>query len=204
MTTRTYTAARSPGTARSLNSVQRVLRSLIWFGLFILLGIITLALAFVASLATDFLGYVVLAIGGFFTLVIPGMISRCLYVVPEFERVVVLKLGEFVGVKGPGKFWVIPYPPFYQSVAAKLDIRVQTRVITAAETLTADNVPVGCEAVIFWRVENPQQAALGVANYAEAVFQAANSALKDTVGTLELTDLLGLRESVQAVEGYYR
>jgi regulator of protease activity HflC (stomatin/prohibitin superfamily) len=196
MTTRTYTAARSPGTARSLNSVQRVLRSLIWFGLFILLGIITLALAFVASLATDFLGYVVLAIGGFFTLVIPGMISRCLYVVPEFERVVVLKLGEFVGVKGPGKFWVIPYPPFYQSVAAKLDIRVQTRVITAAETLTADNVPVGCEAVIFWRVENPQQAALGVANYAEAVFQAANSALKDTVGTLELTDLLGLRERV--------
>jgi regulator of protease activity HflC (stomatin/prohibitin superfamily) len=45
-------------------------------------------------------------------------------------------------------------------VAALLDLRVQTRVITAAETLTADNVPVGCEAVIFWRVEDPQRAAL--------------------------------------------
>jgi len=108
----------------------------------------------------------------------------------------VLKMGKFVGVKGPGKFWVIPYPPFYQSVAARLDTRVQTRVITAAETLTADNVPVGCEAVIFWRVEDPERAALKVANYAEAVFQAANSALKDTVGTLELTDMLGERDKV--------
>jgi regulator of protease activity HflC (stomatin/prohibitin superfamily) len=73
---------------------------------------------------------------------------------------------------------------------------VQTRVITAAETLTADNVPVGCEAVVFWRVENPRRSALDVANYREAVFQAANSALKDTIGMLELTELLGSREKV--------
>ena len=196
MSSRTYSVASGAGNTRSLNSVQRVLRTMIWFGLFIVLGIITLVLAFVASLAAEALGYIVLAIGGLFTLVIPGTISRCLYVIPEFERVVILKLGEFVGVKGPGKFWVIPYPPFYESIAAKLDIRVQTRVITAAETLTADNVPVGCEAVVFWRVENPRQAALEVADYAEAVFQAANSALKDTVGTLELTELLGQREKV--------
>lgn len=55
-----------------------------------------------------------------------------------------------------------------------------------AQTLAADNVPVGTEAGIFWRVEDPRTAALAVANYAEAVFQAANSALKDPVGTLEL------------------
>ena len=109
---------------------------------------------------------------------------------------VTLKLGKFIGVRGPGKFWVIPYPPFYQSVAAELDIRVQTRVITAAQTLTRDNVPVGCEAVLFWRVEDSQKAALNVVNYAEAVFQAANSALKDTVGTLDLSDLLSERDKV--------
>jgi regulator of protease activity HflC (stomatin/prohibitin superfamily) len=91
---------------------------------------------------------------------------------------------------------VIPYPPFYQSIAMTLDMRVQTRVITAAETLTADNVPVGVEAVIFWRVEDAEKAALDVVNYREAVFQAANSALKDTTGTLELSDLLGEREKV--------
>jgi len=186
----------STSSSRTLHSVQRVLRSLIWFGLFFLLGILTLIVAFFLSMVVDFLGYAAIVVGGFLTLIIPGMVSRCLYVIPEFERVVVLKMGKFTGVEGPGNFWVIPYPPFYQSVAAKLDMRVQTRVITAAETLTADNVPVGCEAVIFWRVEDPQRAALDVANYTEAVFQAANSALKDTVGTLELTDLLGEREKV--------
>jgi regulator of protease activity HflC (stomatin/prohibitin superfamily) len=181
---------------RSLSNVQRVLRTLIWFVLFFLLGGITVVLGFLALSVQPFLGVVVFAIGGLASLIIPGMISRCLYVMPEFQRVVVLKLGKFDGVRGPGLFWVIPYPPFYQSVAEIVDLRVQTRVITAAQTLTADNVPVGCEAVLFWRVESPKQAALEVANYREAVFQAANSALKDTIGTLELSELLGSREKV--------
>jgi regulator of protease activity HflC (stomatin/prohibitin superfamily) len=169
-TVRTLSYASS--TNRSLYRVQTVLRTWIWFGLFVLIGVFFLILAGVASF------------------------SSCLYIIPEFERAVILKMGKFDGVRGPGRFWVVPYPPFYQSVAARLDTRVQTRVITAAETLTADNVPVGCEAVIFWRVEDAERAALAVANYAEAVFQAANSALKDTVGTLELTDLLGERDKV--------
>jgi len=197
MSTRTITFQPAGSTSdRSLRSVQRVLRSLIWFGLFLALGILTVFVALLLSAVAEPMGYVIFVVGGFFSLIIPGMVSRCLYVIPEFERVVVLKMGKFIDVQGPGNFWVIPYPPFYQSVAAKLDMRVQTRVITAAETLTADNVPVGCEAVIFWRVEDPQRAALDVANYTEAVFQAANSALKDTVGTLELTDLLGERDKV--------
>jgi regulator of protease activity HflC (stomatin/prohibitin superfamily) len=163
----------------------------------VFLGVITLAIAgLLAWLIAPVASVPVLIIGGLASLIIPGMVSSCLYIIPEFERAVVLKMGKFEGVKGPGRFWVVPYPPLYQSVAARLDTRVQTRVITAAETLTADNVPVGCEAVIFWRVEDPERAALQVANYAEAVFQAANSALKDTIGTLELTDLLGERDKV--------
>ena len=193
-TTCTYSAASTSN--RSLYRVQTVLRTLIWLGAFVLLGAITLALAGLASVAWTYAAIPVLIIGGLAALIFPGMISSCLYIIPEFERAVVLKMGKFDGVKGPGRFWVVPYPPFYQSVAARLDTRVQTRVITAAETLTADNVPVGCEAVIFWRVEDPESAALAVQNYAEAVFQAANSALKDTVGTLELTDLLGERDKM--------
>lgn len=190
-------------TTRNLNNVQRVQRTLIWFGLFFLFGILTVLLALlVGSLLGgafgSIAGFAVLAVGGLFSLIVPGMISSCLYIVPQNERVVVLKLGKFQGVKGPGRFWVVPYPPFNESVMAQIDLRVQTRVITAAETLTADNVPVGCEAVVFWRVEDPQRAALDVANYREAVFQAANSALKDTIGTLELSDLLGEREKVSA------
>ena len=183
---------------RNVNSVQRVLRAMIWFGVFFVLVIATFAASLIANLIAPGLGYAVFAIGGLASLIVPGMVSSTLHIIPEFERVVLLKLGEFVGVRGPGRFWVIPYPPFYQSVAARLDTRVQTRVITAAQTLTSDNVPVGAAAVIFWRVEDPQRAALEVVNYAEATFQAANSALKDAVGTLELSELLGEREKVSA------
>lgn len=185
------------GDPRSLNSVQRTLRTLIWLGIFLLLGtIVAVASLFLTAVVHEAVGVAVAIFGGLVALIVPGAVARCLYVIPDFRRVVVLRMGSFEGVKGPGKFWVIPYPPFYQSVAAELDIRVRTRVITAAQTLTKDNVPVGCEAVVFWRVEDPRRAALEVANYAEAVFQAANSALKDTVGTLELTDLLGEREKI--------
>jgi regulator of protease activity HflC (stomatin/prohibitin superfamily) len=186
----------SSSSNRSLSSVQRVLRTLLWFILAFVVAGITGVLAYLLYPIQVILAGVVLVTGGLLTLVIPSMVVRSLYVIPEFQRVVVLKMGKFNGVKGPGLFWVIPYPPFYQSVAEILDLRVQTRVITAAETLTADNVPVGCEAVVFWRVENPRRSALDVANYREAVFQAANSALKDTIGMLELTELLGSREKV--------
>jgi regulator of protease activity HflC (stomatin/prohibitin superfamily) len=169
---------------------------MIWFGLFALFVIITAVLALIVSALSDLLGILVVVLGGIFSLVVPGLVSGSLYIIPEFERVVILKLGKFIGVRGPGRFWVIPYPPFYQSIAMTLDMRVQTRVITAAETLTSDNVPVGVEAVIFWQVEDAKKAALDVANYREAVFQAANSALKDTIGTLELTEALGEREMV--------
>ncbi|MBN2393221.1 MAG: hypothetical protein JXR84_20995 [Anaerolineae bacterium] len=187
-------------TSRNLNNVQRVQRALIWFALFFLIGVITVILAVgVGFLLPDIggaVGVAVFVVGGLLALIVPGMFSSSLYIVSEYERVIVLKLGKFVGVRGPGRFWVIPYPPFNESVTAQIDLRVQTRVITAAETLTDDNVPVGCEAVIFWRVEDPQKAALSVANYQEAVFQAANSALKDTTGMLELSELLGSRDKV--------
>jgi regulator of protease activity HflC (stomatin/prohibitin superfamily) len=146
------------------------------------------------------LGTICLAPWGLLSVIVvfavPSALSRCFYIIPEYQRVVVLKLGEFVGVRGPGRFWVIPYPPYYQSAAMTLDMRIQTQVIKAAQTLTMDNVPVGCEAVLFWRVEDPRIAALKVKNHAEAVYLAANSALKDTIGTLELSELLSQREKV--------
>jgi regulator of protease activity HflC (stomatin/prohibitin superfamily) len=189
---------------RDLNQVQQVMRMLIWIGVFIVTGIVLgLLAALVGVIGSAVLGEVGVACAGpvglvalVLLFVVPTTISRCLYIIPEYQRVVVLKMGEFVGVRGPGQFWVIPYPPFYQSAAMMLDMRIQTQTIKAAETLTKDNVPVGCEAVLFWRVENPRIAALKVKNHAEAVYMAANSALKDTIGTLELSDLLGQRELV--------
>jgi regulator of protease activity HflC (stomatin/prohibitin superfamily) len=182
------------------------MRTLVWCFTFVVFGLILVALTFVIISFVDSVfgesetGLVCLGPWGFIAfilaLAVPGMISRTLYIIPEYQRVVALKLGEFVGIRGPGQAWVIPYPPFYQSAAMILDMRIQTHIIKAAETLTKDNVPVGCEAVIFWRVENPRVAALKVQNHAEAVYLAANSALKDTIGTLELTQLLSHRELV--------
>jgi regulator of protease activity HflC (stomatin/prohibitin superfamily) len=191
---RMYSQSVAPG-SRSLYKVQNILRFWVWLLIIILIALPALVLALALGLSSA-LGVVVLIVGGLIALGLAGMFSSSIYIIPEFQRAIVFKMGKFKGVKGPGFFMAIRHPPFFQSVAAILDIRVQTRVITAAETLTADNVPVGCEAVIFWRVEDPERAALAVANYAEAVFQAANSALKDTVGTLELTDLLGERDKV--------
>jgi len=188
--------SRNTAPKENLYGVQRVLRALIWFLIFFVLGGLTLIFSILLATIWDMLWIPFMIIGGFFSLIIPGMLSRTLFVIPEFQRVVILKMGKFAGVRGPGRFWVVPYPPLYESVAMTLDLRVQTRVITAAQTLTSDNVPVGCEAVLFWSVEDPETAALEVANYHEAVFQAANSALKDTIGTLELSELLSEREMV--------
>jgi regulator of protease activity HflC (stomatin/prohibitin superfamily) len=204
MTTTQYQRAVSGYAApRALNQVQSVMRMLIWVGTFILVGIIMgligIGILLIGNAIGD-LGTICSAPWGILSfiaaLAVPSMISRCFYIIPEYERVVVLKLGEFVGVRGPGRFWVIPYPPYYQSAAMTLDMRIQTQVIKAAQTLTMDNVPVGCEAVLFWRVEDPRIAALKVKNHAEAVYLAANSALKDTIGTLELSELLSQREKV--------
>jgi regulator of protease activity HflC (stomatin/prohibitin superfamily) len=183
-------------TSRGLNTVQTFLRLVIWLVCFAVFFGLTVFLSGIMAAIAEFLSAPTLVVGGVVSLILATMFSRTLYVIPEYERVVLLRLGKFIGVKGPGLFWVIPYPPFFRSVAAILDIRIQTRVIKAAETLTSDNVPVGCEAVVFLRVEDPERAALHVADYQEAVFQAANSAIKDTVGTLELTELLSEREIV--------
>ena len=197
MTTQLVSVSPARSGGRALNTVQRTLRGMIWLMTFSVMAAVTLVLAFALGVqAGSTLGTAILVLGFFVDVVVPGLITRCLYITPEYQRIVVLRMGEFSAVKGPGRFWVIPYPPFYQSVVAELDIRVQTRVITASQTLTRDNVPVGCEAVIFWRVEDPRKAALDVADYGEAVFQAANSALRDTVGMLDLGDLLSARDKV--------
>jgi regulator of protease activity HflC (stomatin/prohibitin superfamily) len=199
----------SQNTMREINQVQSVTRTVVWVSTFTLVVLILLALTLlIVGLSNRILlreearlgillcwgTWGIVALG--LALIVPGMFSRTLYIIPEYQRVVVLKLGEFVDVKGPGRFWIIPYPPFYESMALMLDLRIQTHVIHAAETLTKDNVPVGCEAVVFWRVEDPRVAALKVQNHAQAVYLAANSALKDTIGQLELSELLSHREMV--------
>src|SRR5881296_2455977 len=112
----------------------------------------------------------------------------------QWERAVVLRLGKYVGLRGPGLFWIIP---FVDSVSAWIDQRVITTGFAAEETLTSDTVPVNVDAVLFWVVYDPEKAALEVQNYPAAVSWAAQTALRDIIGRTSLSDLLRGRERIE-------
>jgi regulator of protease activity HflC (stomatin/prohibitin superfamily) len=112
----------------------------------------------------------------------------------QWERAVVLRLGKFIGLRGPGLFWVIP---FVDNISSWIDQRVITTAFAAEETLTSDTVPVNVDAVLFWVVYDPEKAALEVQNYPAAVSWAAQTALRDIIGRTSLSDLLRGRERIE-------
>src|SRR5438128_399303 len=112
----------------------------------------------------------------------------------QWERAVVLRLGKFTGLNGPGLFWIIP---FVDNISSWIDQRVITTAFAAEETLTSDTVPVNVDAVLFWVVYDPEKAALEVQNYPAAVSWAAQTALRDIIGRTSLSDLLRGRERIE-------
>ena len=115
-------------------------------------------------------------------------------VAQQWERAVVLRLGQYVGLKGPGLFWIVP---FVDVVARLIDQRVITTAFAAEQTLTSDPVPVNVDAVLFWVVHDPEKAALEVQNYPAAVSWGAQTALRDIIGRTSLADLLRGREKIE-------
>jgi regulator of protease activity HflC (stomatin/prohibitin superfamily) len=113
----------------------------------------------------------------------------------QWERAVVLRFGRFVGLRGPGLFWVTP---FVDRVSSWIDQRTITTSFAAEQTLTSDTVPVNVDAVLFWMVHDAEKAALEVQNYEQAVSWAAQTALRDIIGRTTLTDLLRGRERIEA------
>jgi regulator of protease activity HflC (stomatin/prohibitin superfamily) len=115
-------------------------------------------------------------------------------VAKQWERGVVLRLGRYIGLRGPGLFWVMP---FVDSVTRWIDQRVITTSFAAEQTLTSDTVPVNVDAVLFWLVYDPEKAALEVQEYQQAVSWAAQTALRDIIGRTSLVDLLKGRERIE-------
>jgi regulator of protease activity HflC (stomatin/prohibitin superfamily) len=116
-------------------------------------------------------------------------------VAQQWERAVVLRLGRFVGLRGPGLFWVVP---FVDRVVTWIDQRTITTSFAAEQTLTTDTVPVNVDAVLFWMVHDVEKAALEVQDYSQAVSWAAQTALRDIIGRTTLADLLRGREHIEA------
>ena len=113
----------------------------------------------------------------------------------QWERAIVLRLGRYSGMRGPGLFWVVP---FIDIVGSWIDQRTITTSFAAEQTLTSDTVPVNVDAVLFWMVHDAQKAALEVQNYGQAVSWAAQTALRDIIGRTPLVELLRGRERIES------
>lgn len=111
----------------------------------------------------------------------------------EWEKAVVLRLGKFLGLRGPGQFWIIPV---VDTIPAWVDHRVMVTPFAAEKTLTKDTVPVDVDAVLFWLVWDAQKAALEVKEYQDAIAWAAQTALRDIIGKMMLADILVGREAI--------
>jgi len=110
-----------------------------------------------------------------------------LKIAKEWERVVVLRLGKFNRLKGPGMFFIIP---LIDSIAQVVDMRIRATDFASESTLTKDTVPVNVDAICFWMVWDAKKAILEVEDYYLAIVLSAQTALRDIIGIHELADML--------------
>ena len=137
-----------------------------------------------------------LIIGAVITLAIlwvANIIARIFYILPQWERIVLLRLGKSVGARGPGLFIV---PPFIYSVARILDVRITTYEVKATKTLTRDNIPIDVTAAVELEIEDPEKAAIDVQDYWKTTEWASMEALKSTIGGNDLRPLLSETERI--------
>jgi regulator of protease activity HflC (stomatin/prohibitin superfamily) len=133
------------------------------------------------------------AIWFFVAIILIATIVSSLRICSEWQRKVVLRLGRFAGVRGPGVFFLLPYA---ETTPYTVDMRMAVNNFTAEQTLTRDNVPVNVDTVLYWRVVDPQRAVLQVTDYGAAVMGAAQTALRDIIGRTNLSDLLSDRAAL--------
>ncbi len=129
---------------------------------------------------------------GFIGLILLIILFSAIKVVQEYERGVVFRLGRFVGAKGPGLFFIIPFVDRMQ----KVDLRTVTLDVPSQEAISRDNVTVKVNAVVYFRVMEPGKAVIQVEDYRRATWQIAQTTLRNVIGQSELDELLANREKV--------
>jgi len=121
-----------------------------------------------------------------------GLLSMSIKIVKEYERAVIFRLGRLLGAKGPGLFFIIP---FVDSLM-KVDLRIVTADVPEQRTITRDNVTVGVDAVVYYKVFDPVKAVTKIENYHYGVLMLSQTTLRDIIGQVELDDLLSKREEI--------
>lgn len=122
-----------------------------------------------------------------FVIIIPGF-----RIVMQYEKGVVFTLGRYTSTRDPGLRWFIPYIQTMQ----KIDMRIMTVDVPKQEVMTKDNIPVNINAVVYFKVKNPENAVIQISNYVFAVIQQSQSALKDVIGTNDLDTILSERKRI--------
>src|SRR5687767_15576646 len=157
------------------------------FGIFLVVAIAG-GLIMDGRIAGRWIGLYVIALS-----LIGTYVMFALKVASQWDKAVVLRLGKFYGLRGPGVFWIIP---IIDTIPSWIDHRVMVTPFSAEKTLTKDTVPVDVDAVLFWVVWDAEKAALEVKDYQSAISWAAQTALRDILGRMMLADMLVGRSAI--------
>ena len=111
----------------------------------------------------------------------------------QWEKVALLRLGRYIGLRGPGLFFIIPV---IDSLSRFVDQRVRVTSVSAESTLTRDTVPVNVDAIVFWVVWNAEKSILEVADFDQAITMSSQTGLRESIGRHELSQLIAERESM--------
>jgi len=114
-------------------------------------------------------------------------------VIRQWEKVALLRLGRYVGLRGPGLFHIVP---IIETLSPFVDQRIRVANVTAESTLTRDTVPVNVDAIVFWLVWNAEKSILEVENFQDAISMSAQTALRESIGRHELAQMLTERETL--------
>jgi regulator of protease activity HflC (stomatin/prohibitin superfamily) len=165
------------------------------FGGFIFVILFGLGLvgAYVIYNPADRTGSIMIVAGSF---LLALLVSAAIKIADPWDRSVVLRLGHFHSLRGPGLFFIFP---ILDTIPYWIDTRVITTSFKAEKTLTKDTVPVDVDAVLFWKVMDPKKAALEVADYLSAISWAAQTALRDVIGKTMLSDMLEGRDKISSI-----
>jgi regulator of protease activity HflC (stomatin/prohibitin superfamily) len=125
--------------------------------------------------------------------IISFLVGSAIKIADQWEKAVVLRMGKFSGLKGPGLFFIIP---IIDQISSYIDQRVRVTEFRAEQTLTKDTVPVNVDAVVYWTVWDVEKAALEVQEYVKAISFIAQTDLRDIIGKHELADVLQDREKI--------
>ncbi|HLX91991.1 MAG TPA: SPFH domain-containing protein [Puia sp.] len=166
-----------------------------FFSLFVFLVIIAIGVGLAYSVY-DPANPTASTVTGIAFFILALLVSSAFKIASPWEKAVVLRLGKFQGLHGPGLFMIIP---IIDTIPYWIDTRVITTTFKAEKTLTKDTVPVDVDAVLFWKVVDPEKAALQVADYTGAVGWASQTALRDVIGKTELAHMLEGRDKISEI-----